>query len=327
MRKKDIGRYWFSAKLVMPMGLLLSVLNWVIDAAIDAAHYPDKSLLHNIFLTGFYDVSHRLSMAAILLGFCVWIRTLTRRNNQAQEAAEAIAEELQEKTEELQKGHDELKFFAYSVMHDLKSLAVGIYGFSNKLHKCINRLDSRGKMYCDQIMRLAKHIASLVENINIFIKTREVPLTVERVSVKEILAMLCGEFSPQLEVRNITWHEPEQIPLIQADRISLFRIFRNLIDNALKYGGEKLSKISVSYSQTTNAHLFVFSDDGTGIPRDDQENVFEMFSRTETSKGTPGSGMGLAIVKEIVEKHGGEVSVESVPNKGTSFYLTFPNEL
>ena len=117
------------------------------------------------------------------------------------------------------------------------------------------------------------------------------------------------------------------MPEINADRLSILRVLRNLIDNALKYGGDDLSKINIGCEQSDEFYVLFVKDDGMGIRREDFKKIFTTFERTKTSMGIEGTGLGLAIVKEIAEQHGGEVWVELGPEKGTSFYVSIQKTL
>jgi signal transduction histidine kinase len=213
------------------------------------------------------------------------------------------------------------------VSHDLKSPAIGLNGLVNLLNqKYFDLLDEKGKSYCEHIMKAAQYIGDLVENINIFIKSRELPLKIEKIDFTETLEMITEQFSTSSAMRNVEVHTPKTSIKIKADRLSLHRVFRNLIDNALHHGGEGLSKIIIKYEENERFHFFCISDNGMGIKEEDHDKVFEPFTRLQSPNGAQGSGMGLTIVKEIVERHGGKISVESVPGKGTNFFLSLPKD-
>jgi PAS domain S-box-containing protein len=113
--------------------------------------------------------------------------------------------------EALQKSSEKIRLFAYSVSHDLKSPAIGLYGLTKRLYKdYADILDEKGQKYCEQILKTAEQIAALVEQINIFISTKEAPLTIERLGLKEILQAIREEFSTQLNIRQIRGLEPDQ---------------------------------------------------------------------------------------------------------------------
>lgn len=246
------------------------------------------------------------------------------RTAELTEANERLKLEVQER----RRAKEALKLFAYTVVHDLKNPAIGIYGLTKHLHKEFkDRLDEKGGRYCDLILKAAEHIASLVDQINVYIATKEARLLIEKTNVKEILQELRDEFSPQLSIRKIDWFEPKSEVEIWADRLSMLRIFRNLIDNALKYGGEQLSEIRIDYEESADCHIFSVTDNGQGIKGANAEKLFGMFQRHETSRGVEGAGLGLAIVKEIAAQHGGKVWIEPAAGKGTVFYVSLARNL
>jgi signal transduction histidine kinase len=120
---------------------------------------------------------------------------------------------------------------------------------------------------------------------------------------------------------------PSFFPEIIGDELRLTRAFRNLLDNALKYGGEGLSEIRFAYEESEDQHIFSVTDDGVGIKEEDIKRLFHFFQRLETSSHTEGSGMGLAIAKEAAKKHQGDVWVESGPQRGATFYLSISKRL
>jgi PAS domain S-box-containing protein len=229
--------------------------------------------------------------------------------------------------QDLQEGMEKLKLFAYSVSHDLKSPAISTYGFAKRLvERYGSQLDDTGRQYCDQILAASEQIAALAEQINLFIAAKEVPLNIESVNVKEVLQMIREEFSSQLNVRQIHWQEPEHIPKIDADRLSLVRILRNLVDNALKYGGKDLTEIHLGYGEAEGHHILSVRDNGVGMNETETKKLFEVFMRKTSSRGIQGTGLGLAIVKEIAERHGGKVWVTPGQGKGTTFHVSISKE-
>jgi signal transduction histidine kinase len=105
--------------------------------------------------------------------------------------------------------------------------------------------------------------------------------------------------------------------------LSLLRALRNVVDNALKYGGDGLSKIAIMHKETGEHHIISVQDNGIGLQEEDSQKIFGLFFRGKTLKTIDGTGMGLAIVKEITEQHGGDVWVESDHNKGLTISMSF----
>lgn len=233
-----------------------------------------------------------------------------------------------EMEEALEKSAEKIKLFAYSVSHDLKSPAAAIYGLTKRLHERYgDSLDEKGRRYCGQILKASLHVGALIEKINAYIEAKEAPMRVEKIDLREILQIIKDEFSPRLTIRQITWLEPEAVPEIKADKLSMIRVFRNFVDNALKYGGEVLSEISISYQGNDDFHIFSVSDNGEGIRGGNYENLFAAFRRDETSKAVGGAGLGLAIVSEIAERHKGRVWAEPGKDQGATFFISVAKDL
>jgi signal transduction histidine kinase len=236
--------------------------------------------------------------------------------------------ERKQAEEALKRTYEKTKLLAYSISHDLKSPAIGIYGLTRRLLKDYEDiLDERAKNYCDQILKAADHISALVANINVYISTKETPMRIESIKFREVLRLVRDEFSAQLDLRQIRWSQPKSVPDIRGDRLSVVRALTNLVDNALKYGGDDLSEIRIGYEASDEFHILSVSDDGVGINKQDPEKVFEPFQRHETSVGVKGIGLGLAIVREVAKKHGGKAWAEPGPEKGITFHLSISRHL
>ena len=238
------------------------------------------------------------------------------------ELAEAN-EQLRLQIEERRQTAEALKFFAYSVAHDLKSPTIGILGLARLIQRQYKDvLDEKGFVYCSQIVKVAEHIAAFVEKLNLYIATKEGANCVERLNVNEIVEAMREEFADKLASRKIDLVPPGGDAEIAADRLSILRVFRNLIDNSLKYGGDELSEIRIGYTETEEFNIFTVADDGMGLRGVDPDRLFGLFQRHETSRGTEGAGLGLAIVKEIAEQHGGRAWVEQGTGKGATFRVS-----
>lgn len=230
--------------------------------------------------------------------------------------------------QEVRKNAEKIKLFAYSVSHDLKSPIIGINGLTRLLHRQYSPvLNEKGRTYCEQILKASEQASALIEEINEYIKTKEIPVHYEEFKPIEVIQMVRDEFDALLSIRQINWIQPESTPSIKADRMSLLRVLRNLVDNALKYGGPELTEIRIGYEESDEYHIFSVTDDGVGIRDADCERVFGLFQRNVTARGVEGTGLGLAIVKEIAEKHHGKVSAKPGPKKGVTFSCCFSRGL
>jgi signal transduction histidine kinase len=250
-------------------------------------------------------------------------------------AQEELERRVEERTSELaaanaaiRKEAERIKLFAYSVIHDLKSPAVGLHGVTQLLHRNYGAaLDERGRRYCELILQSSEQLAEMVDKINVFISAKESPVFIQPVNLIEVLRIVREEFDTRINRHKISWVEPNRIPEIRADRLSIVRIFRNLVDNSLKYGGEALSRICVQHRENALFHILSVSDDGAGLKNPHMEKLFGVFTRRETSCGIEGAGLGLAIVKEIAERHKGEVWAEPGEKGGMTVSISISKDL
>ncbi|MEW5723343.1 MAG: ATP-binding protein [Thermodesulfobacteriota bacterium] len=258
-------------------------------------------------------------------------RRVVERTRELAEAIREMQSEMAQRAKAekaLIHGAEDLKRFAYSIVHDLKSPTIGLYGLTGNLKKHYGHLlDERGRHYCDQLLRTSEHVAALVEKINTYIASKEAPLKIETLNVREVLEIVREEFSSQLSLRQVAWRAPEELPEVRADRLSLLRVFRNLVDNALKYGGESLTDIQIGYEGSDQFHTFAVQDNGRGLAEEDAERLFGLFERDSRFADIPGSGLGLAIAREIAERHGGLMWVRAGPDNKTSFYISIAKDL
>jgi len=119
-------------------------------------------------------------------------------------------------------------------------------------------------------------------------------------------------------------HDP--LPEVMADPIQLSQLLQNLISNAIKFRREEKPSIHISALRKEKEWVFSVSDNGIGIPAEYSEGIFEIFQRLHNKKEYPGTGIGLATCKKIVERHGGHIWVESEPGEGSTFYFTIPDK-
>ncbi|PXF58476.1 MAG: hypothetical protein C4B58_06340 [Deltaproteobacteria bacterium] len=239
-----------------------------------------------------------------------------------------LYENILKKKNKLLEKKNMIEFFAYSTSHDLKGPAIAIYGISKLLNKKYGHiLDDKGRDYCEKIQKTSEQIVTLVEKINIYVQAKVAPLDIEDIRIGGIIGELKEEFSSVLESRHIHWIKPKKDHIVKADRLAITRVLRNLVDNALKYGGDNLSEIKIGYRKDKNFHILSVGDDGVGIKKDQYKKIFRVYQREKTSQGTAGAGLGLAIVKEVAERHGGEAWAEPGPEKGTTFYIAISKNL
>ena len=118
--------------------------------------------------------------------------------------------------------------------------------------------------------------------------------------------------------------EHEQLPIVEGDVVQLTQVFQNLIGNAIKFRGSAPPRINIGAQRNNGEWLFQVKDNGIGIDPKNFSRIFVLFQRLHTRQEYPGTGMGLAICKKIIERHGGKIWAESKPGEGTTFFFTIP---
>ncbi len=265
-----------------------------------------------------FRVSHCLENRDLL-------RQLTEQNSSLKKE---IAERLRLE-EKLREHAEKIKIFSYSIAHDIKAPAISLYGLVKLFIKKFDALlPAKGHSYCKQILHSSQQIVTLVDQLNLYMSAKEMPLNLERIQLQQLVESTREEFALQLDTRRITWVvKPKELPLILADKMAILRVMRNCVDNALKYGGEELHEIAINYKQSPEFHILSVENDGTGLTPHECKRVFELFRREKSSQGIKGTGLGLAIVKEIIERHKGEVWAEPGEKKGITFHMSIAKEL
>ena len=246
-------------------------------------------------------------------------------------ANDKLRKEIEERTnaqEALSKSAEDLKLFAYSIMHDLKSPSIAVYGLTKLFHRQYgDMVDERGRKYCEQIMMASEYSSALIDQINTYIATKEAPLSIETVTLSDLLQTVRTEFAERLKERGVSWMQPDFEVIVRVDRLAMTRVFTNVIDNAIKYGGDALSQIRIGYEETADFCTFLVSNDGVAMKKEDCQNIFRPFQRAGSSAGVPGTGLGLNIVREIALRHGGGVEAVPVDGGGVAFRITIARGL
>jgi signal transduction histidine kinase len=162
----------------------------------------------------------------------------------------------------------------------------------------------------------------------VYISTRESPLHFTTLDLKQIWQTIREEFVLRIRKRKISWVEQEKsIPKIRADQNELLRAYRNLVDNALKYGGSGLSEITLNVETSVTHHILSVQNNGELIPAEEIDSIFEVFNRKASESAPAGTGLGLAIVMEVAKNHKGDSWVESGADGKTTFFMSIAQNL
>lgn len=232
-------------------------------------------------------------------------------------------EALGERTAELEAKNAEMERFVYTVSHDLRSPLMAMRGFAACLREEVEEGDRRGiEDYLSRMEREAARMDRLLTSALELSRIGRVASPPEEVSFQEIALEALAQTEKAVRSRGIEVSVAEGLPPVSVDRLRLVEALVNLIENSVKYAADgPRPKIDIGYRGDDEPAFFV-RDNGSGIDPDQQEKVFELFYKID--RKSPGTGAGLAIVKRIIEVHGGRIWIESEPGNGCSVCFTLP---
>ena len=252
------------------------------------------------------------------------IETRLTERRQAEQKLAMQAIELARTNEELGRSNQELEQFAYVASHDLQEPLRMVTSFTQRLaERYKGKLDANAETYIsfavDGATRMGVLISDLLEYSRVGLRDTEFELTDCEVLLDGVLADLRSSIE---ESGARVTRDP--LPTVLAYPPQLGRVFQNLIGNAIKYCDERPPEVHVGVERRADEWLFSVRDNGIGIDPKHAERVFVVFQRLHTKEEYPGTGIGLAITRKIVERLGGTIWVESDEGKGSTFFLTIP---
>jgi len=249
----------------------------------------------------------------------------------AHQAASAIQnarlyQETIENSEQLKAANEELENFVYTVSHDLKSPIVSIQGFSSiLLQEHPANLNQEAIHFLERIQANANQMEKLIRDLLELSRIGRVVNPFESVQAAQIINETLAELIYQIQEKKIEIIVQEHLPEIYCDRNRMRQVFTNLLSNAVKYiGNPAQPTIEIGCQEKNDAYLFFVKDNGIGIEPEYFEKIFGLFQilNPEQNQETSGTGVGLTIVKRIIENHGGKIWVESQKGAGATFYFT-----
>lgn len=245
---------------------------------------------------------------------------LTKVNRRALDYADKVTVELRNKTKRLEKSNQDLEQFSYVASHDLKTPLNGIKQLVGWIEEdCIDVLPEESKQYLKLLKQRTERMIKLLQDLLDYSRINQLDSGFESVNLRE---MVKGIFDLLGVPDSFACVAPDVSLIIP--RIPLEIVLRNLISNAVKHHDQVAGKIEVSYESSANMHVIRVQDDGPGIPVELQDKALEMFRTLRPRDQVEGSGMGLAIVKRIVEHHNGMFFIDPAAVKGTVLIIKFP---
>ncbi len=253
---------------------------------------------------------------------------------------QARAASLSRLNTELARSNDELDSFAYIASHDLKEPLRGIHNYSVfLLEDYAELLDEEGVSKLQTLVRLSQRMESLIDSLLQLSRIGRLDLELQPTDMNQLVAEVIELLQPRIEQTHTTVEVRGPLPTIPADPTRLREVLNNLLSNALKYsnkperlvvfGEAEPGKAGVrGAAHAANYHVFYVQDNGIGIDPRHHDTIFRIFRRLHAQdKYGGGTGAGLAIAKKMIEKHGGELWVESVLGEGATFYFSIPKAI
>jgi PAS domain S-box-containing protein len=234
-------------------------------------------------------------------------------------------EALKEHAEALERANEELQQFAYVASHDLQEPLRTISSHVQLIQRRFKgQLDARADKSIQFAVDGAKRMQGLINDLLQYsrVGTRAKPLM--PTDCEEILQTALDNLQVTIQEAGATVSHDE-LPVVIADQSQILQVFQNFIENGMKFRGDNPPRIHIRAEQREDDLLFSVSDNGIGIDTQFADRIFAIFQRLHGVGKYPGSGIGLAICKKIIERHGGEIWVESEPGKGATFFFTIPN--
>ncbi len=237
-----------------------------------------------------------------------------------------LTKELEKNKAELERSNDELEQFVYTVSHDLKSPLVTSMGFIG----IIRKLADQGKMNqavekLDRVVKSNERMSQLINDLLELSRVGRIDKDKKPVDLNEMLTTFKDNQQTRLERVGLTLTIKPQLPVIYANESRILQVFENILSNTVKYAVQSDSPFLEIGSKEEEDHYLIYcKDNGPGIPVQYHKKIFGLFYRLGSKQ--EGTGIGLTVVKKVMNFHNGEVQVESEEGKGATFWLKFPKK-
>ncbi|WP_323172945.1 PAS domain S-box protein [Natrialba sp. PRR66] len=235
---------------------------------------------------------------------------------------------LEETIAQLEESNKRLEQFAYAASHDLQEPLRMVSSYLQLIeHRYGDAFDEDGEEFLEFAIDGADRMRKMIEALLTYsrVETRGEPL--EPVALDDILADARQDIRVQIEETNAEITAVD-LPRVEGDADQLRQVFQNLLGNAIEYSGDDRPRVHIDADRCTSDQrqewVISVCDEGIGIEADEQDRVFEVFERLHTREDHPGTGIGLALCQRIIERHGGEIWVDSEPGAGATFSFTLP---
>jgi len=307
---------------------------WKLDLVPKALIYPSGAGWHVSFLVFGLIISALLSLLLHLL--LERMQMYRQARDQAlqeiseRKRTETALKENEKKLEtalaELEDKNTELETFVYTVSHDLKTPIVTIEGFIGALREDFgDRIDENAEKYLNYMSDASRNMELLITDLLYLSRIGRLPERKTEFAFDDLMEKVLNTLQRQIKKSGVTLNVEKGFPLIYGEMERLCQVMENLLSNAIKYIGKEnpSPRIDVGAMDQNGRKVFFVRDNGIGIEKRYHQKIFEIFQRLPAAKkSAEGTGVGMTIVKRIIEHHGGDIWLESEPGKGTAFFFT-----
>jgi PAS domain S-box-containing protein len=254
------------------------------------------------------------------------LQQLVEQLNVALSQAELLESEVKQR-QELARSNTELEQFAYIASHDLQAPLQTISNYAQLIeHRYRERLDEKADKYINYIVSAVERMKTQINDLLEYSKVNRQQNTFRETDFRLVVEEAIANLQSEIELNQAEITYSDDLPILIVDRSQFAILFQNLISNSLKYRRAITPKINIDVTNQNHAWQFSVRDNGIGIAEKHQTRIFQIFQRLHSQDEYPGTGIGLAICQKIVQRHGGNIWVESIPDRGTTFYFTIPNQ-
>lgn len=255
------------------------------------------------------------------------IGVLTRTFNNMVTAIKERESERDKALGRLEVSNAELKQFAYVAAHDLKEPLRTISNYLSLLGERLDgKLDEKGERFWKTVVDSSHRMDALISGLLTYAKLGSKALAPRQVDMNDVVNKVLGDLKVVLSETGAKV-EQHNLPLVYADGTQIGQLMQNLIANGIKFRGSDSPKVSIGANRVSNGWMFYVRDNGIGFDMQFQDRIFLIFQRLHGRDDYAGTGLGLAVCKRIVERHGGKIWAESKEGEGSTFFFTLPDDL
>jgi signal transduction histidine kinase len=321
----DAGTTLDAVFIAVAIGLALIVLLLALGLRATAIR-PLHRLADQVRLVAGGDFDHEVTVRGSreVTQLAADVNTMRERILQELSATQENNAILQAHATELQRSNSELEQFAYVASHDLQEPLRKVASFTQLLQRrYAGKLDARADQYIEFAVDGAKRMQALINDLLAYSRVGRSDREPALVSSDAALTQARANLAEQIEETGATI-ETGHLPLVLAELPLLIAVFQNLLNNALKFSGEKAPRVVVTVRRDEPFWLFSFSDNGIGIEPEYAERIFVIFQRLHERSAYAGTGIGLSMTRKIIEYFGGRIWLDTTFTGGTRFYFTLP---